>query len=67
MKTMESAKKAYVAPRVTEVGVVVCDILSGSINSYDKNGNQEIKGEESLSNRNDTPWDNDGTWDDNNE
>ncbi len=66
MKTMESAKKAYVAPRVTEVGVVVCDILSGSINSYDKNGNQEIKGEESLSNGNESPWDNDNLWDNDN-
>ncbi len=65
MKTMESAKKAYVAPRVTEVGVVVCNILSGSINSFDKKL-EEIKGEESLSNGNESPWDNDNLWDNDN-
>ncbi len=65
MKTMESAKKAYVAPRVTEVGVVACNILSGSINSFDKKL-EEIKGEESLSNGNESPWDNDNLWDNDN-
>ncbi len=63
---MENAKKAYVAPAIDEVNVVMCDILSGSINSYDKGGDDKIKGEESLSNRNNASWEDDGAWDDNN-
>ncbi len=67
MKTMEDAKNTYVAPRVAELDVVMCDLMSGSINSYDKNGSEEIKGEESLSNRNDMQWDNDASWDSDND
>ncbi len=63
MKTTENAKKAYAAPHAAELDVVTCDLLSGSINSYDKDGSEEIKGEESLSNRNNMEWDDDGTWD----
>ena len=67
MKTTENAKKIYVAPHAAEMDVVTCDLLSGSINSYDKDGSEEIKGEESLSNRNDTQWGNHGLWDSDND
>lgn len=59
----ENKKKIYVTPRVTVQNVETCSLLTVSINSFDKGGSEEIKGEESLSKRNDTSWDIDETWD----
>lgn len=64
MKTTENTKKTYVAPSIEVLGVVMCNLLSGSeLNAYDKDGDDKIKGEESLSKHN-TPWGNSGMWDD---
>ncbi len=59
----ENKKKTYVTPCVTVQNVETCNLLTASINSFDKGGSEEMKGEESLSKRNDTSWDIDGTWD----
>lgn len=68
MKDTENMKKTYAAPRVTVQNVEMCSLLTASINSFDKGGSEEIKGEESLSKRNDTSWsvqtwDHDEEWD----
>ncbi len=62
MKDTENKKKTYSAPRVTVQDVELCSLLTVSINSFDKGGSEEIRGEESLSKRNDTSW-GVGTWD----
>ncbi len=56
MNTTGKHKNTYIAPSVTVLNVEVCSLLAVSINSNDKNGNEEMKGEESLSKRHDTIW-----------
>ncbi len=48
---------------MTRLGVATSELMVGSINSYDKDGSEEIKGEESLSKPN-TQWVDTGVWDD---
>ncbi len=63
MTTIVKQKKKYVAPQTTRLGVATSELMVGSINSYDKDGSEEIKGEESLSKPN-TQWVDTGVWDD---
>lgn len=63
MTTIVKQKKKYVAPQTTRQGVATSELMVGSINSYDKGGSEEIKGEESLSKQN-TQWVDTGVWDD---
>jgi hypothetical protein len=71
MKTTENTKKTYVAPRVEVLGVVMCNLLSGSdsdtsdssdFKAFDKPSDPTVTGESSLGKRN-TPWGNSGMWD----
>ena len=68
MKITENTKKTYVAPCVEVLGVVMCNLLSGSdsdtmeLKSFDKTDDPTVTGERSLGKRN-TPWGNSGMWD----
>ncbi len=53
------SKKTYVCPQIDVIVTESAPLMSGSINSYDKDPDETIKGEESLSNDHNSAWEDD--------